>query len=94
MFQGDGITQAGDTVGIDQLISAQPGLVPQENDILKRARMWAVTVTVFVGDVIGYAHMGLMADQSCDSTLQAKHDFEHLSKTRDMGIKHCHADNG
>ena len=34
-----------------------------------------------------------MTDQSGDSTLQAKHDFEHISKTRDVEIKHYHANN-
>mgnify|MGYP000436230487 FL=1 len=91
-MRGESISKAGDTVGIDQLISAQPGLLPQDKGILTRARVWAATV--FVDYVTGYIHVGLMTDQSGDQTLLAKHDFEHLSKTRDVNIKHYHADNG
>ena len=91
-LRGEKISEPGDTVGVDQLISAQPGLVPQEKGLLTRARIWAATV--FVDYVTGYIHVGLMTDQSGDSTLQCKHDFEHLSATRDVSIKHYHADNG
>ena len=35
-----------------------------------------------------------MQDQSGDSTLQSKHDFEHLCATQDVKVKHYHADNG
>ena len=71
------ITKAGDTVGIDQLVSAQSRLLPQDKGILTRARVWAATV--FVDYVTGYIHVGLMTDQSGDQLLIAKHDFEHLS---------------
>ena len=35
-----------------------------------------------------------MTDQSGESTLQAKHDYEHLAATRNVKFKHYHADNG
>jgi hypothetical protein len=91
-LQGEEISKPGETVGIDQLILAQPGLVPQEKGIFIRARIWAATV--FFDYVSGYIHVGLMTDQSGESTLQAKHDFEHLSGTHDVRVKHYHADNG
>ena len=34
----------GQCVGVDQMISAQPGLIPQEKKNLTRARIWACTV--------------------------------------------------
>ena len=49
---------------------------------------------MFIDYVTGYVHVGLMKDQSGEATLQAKHDFEHISSTRDVNVKHYHAYNG
>ena len=73
------ISKPGKTIGVDQLISAQPGLVPQEKGLITRARIWAATV--YICYVTGYIYVGLMTDQSDESTLQTKHDFEHLVST-------------
>ena len=54
-LRGEQISSAGDTVSIDQLISAQPGLVPQEKGIMTRAHIWAATI--FIGHVTGYIHV-------------------------------------
>ncbi|KAL7463725.1 hypothetical protein ACHAXS_009080, partial [Conticribra weissflogii] len=35
-----------------------------------------------------------MTDQTAESALKAKYQFEHLAGTRDVPIKHYHADNG
>ena len=91
-LRGDDISGPGDTVGVDQLISAQPGLVPQEKGILACARIWAATV--FIDYVTGYVHVALMTDQYGEYTLQAKHDYKHLSATQNVKVKHYHADNG
>ena len=91
-LRGEKITKPGETIGVDQLISAQPGLVPQEKGMMTRAQIWAATV--FICYVTGYIHVGLMTDQSGDQTLQCKHDFEHKCATRGVDIKHYHADNG
>jgi len=91
-LRGEKPTEPGQTVGVDQLISAQPGLVPQSKGAMTRARIWAATV--FVCYVTGYIHVGLMTDQSGDQTLQCKHDFEHKCATRGVKVKHYHADNG
>ena len=66
-LRGDDISGPGDTVGVDQLISAQPGLVIQEKGILTRARIWAAPV--FIEYVPGYVHAALMTDQSGEYTL-------------------------
>ena len=67
-MQGKAISQPAETVGCNQLISAQPGLVPHDKGILTRARIWAATI--YVDYVTGYVHIGLMQDQSGDTTLQ------------------------
>ena len=91
-LRGKDISKQGDTIGVDQLISAQPVLVSQEKVIITRARIWAATV--FIDYVKGYVHVGMMQYKSGEATLQDKHDFEHLSSTRDVNIKHYHAENG
>ncbi len=90
-LRGEEISKTGVTIGIDQLISTQPRLVPQEKGILTQARVWAATI--FVDYVTGYFRVGFMTDQSGDSTLQANRDFEHLEATRDINIKEYHTDN-
>ena len=75
----DYISGPGNTVGVNKLISAQPVFVPQEKGILTRAIIWASTV--FIDYVTGYVHVALMTDQSGESTIQAKHDYEHLAAT-------------
>jgi len=35
-----------------------------------------------------------MTYQSGESTLQMKHDFEHICAAQDVKVKHYHADNG
>ncbi len=77
---------------MDQLISAQPGLVPQDKGNLTRAWIWAATV--FVDYFTKFVHVALMTDQTAESALKAKYQFEHLAGTRDVPIKHYHADNG
>ena len=91
-LRGKEISKPGDTIRFDQLISDQPVLGPQEKGIMTRVRIWVATV--FIGYVTGYVHVGLMQYQSGEATLQAKHNFEHLSSTRTVNIKHYHADNG
>ena len=91
-LRGKEISKPGDTIGVDQLISAQPGLVTQEKGIITCSRIWEATV--FIDYFIGYVHVGMIQDKSGEATLQAKHYFEHLSSTRGVNIKHYHAENG
>ena len=44
VLQSADITKPGKRVGTDQIVSAQPGLVPQEKDQITRARIWGATV--------------------------------------------------
>ena len=64
----------GERVYTDQLVSAQPGLVPQEKGSSTRARIWGATI--FVDKVTDCTKVHLMQDASGDSTIEAKHAFE------------------
>ena len=57
------------------MISAQPGLIPQEKVNLTQSRIWACTV--FVVYYTGYVFVALMRDLTAESTLAAKKEFEH-----------------
>ena len=91
-LRDEDLKKPGGVVGVDHLISAQPGLVPQAKGSLTRARIWAATI--FIDYATGFVHVGLMSDESGDLTLEAKHNFEHLCATRGIKVKACHADNG
>ena len=88
----ENISKAGQCVGVDQMISAQPGLIPQEKGNLTRARIWACTV--FVDYYTGFVYVALMRDLTGESTLAAKKEFEHRCAIRGVKVQHYHADNG
>ena len=70
----------GQTVGTDQLVSAQPGLVPQERGKLTRARIWGATI--FIDYASRWVNVQLMQDATGESTMDAKQAFEQASATR------------
>ena len=74
------------------MISAQPGLIPQEKVNLTRARIWACTV--FVDYYTGYVFVALMRDLNADLTLAVKKEFERRCAVRGVKVKHYHSDNG
>ena len=86
------ITKPGQRVGTDQIVSAQPGLVPQEKGQMTRARIWGATV--FVDYASRWVKVHLIQDATGESTLEAKNDFERDCMTRNVVPKHYHADNG
>ena len=43
---GKNVRQPGQTIGTDQLVLAQPGLVPQEKGTMTRTRIWGATIFV------------------------------------------------
>ena len=86
------LTQPGQCVGVDQMISAQPGLIPQEKGHLTRGRIWACTI--FVDYFTGFVFVALMRDLTAESTLAAKKEFEHRCAVRGVKVRHYHADNG
>jgi len=91
-LRGASITKPGQCVAIDQMVSAQPGLLPQEKGLLTRARIWGCTV--FVDYATNYTCIILMRDLSAESTLAAKREFEHRCAIRGITVQRYHADNG
>jgi len=92
VLRGPTLSQPGEEVGTDQIVSAQPGLVPQEKGQLTRARIWGATV--FIDYHSGKVKVHLMQDSSGESTIEAKHAFERDSMSHGVQIQHYHADNG
>ena len=92
VLRSPAITKPGECVAVDQIISAQPGLVPQDKGSLTRARIWGCTV--FVDYATSLVNVVLMRDLSAESTLAAKQEFEEKCATKGVTIKHYHADNG
>ena len=84
--------QPGSMASIDQLISAQPGLVPQTSGHLTAARIWAATI--FLDHYTRHIYVHLMRDQSQDSTLEAKAAYERHANTFGVDVKAYRADNG
>ncbi len=82
----------GDGVSTDQLVSAQPGLVPQMSGSLTAARITGATV--FVDHVTQYVYVHLMKDLTQDATIEAKAACERLFASFGHKIRHYRADNG
>ena len=88
----DSDTTSGPSVSIDQLISAQPGLVPQVSGRLTSARIWAATI--FLDHCSRHVHVHLMRDQTQESTLEAKAGYERHANTYGITVDSYRADNG
>ena len=80
----------GARVSVDQLISAQPGLVPRMEGGHTRARIWAATVFKDHFSDLIYTH--LMTSPSLEETIAAKQAYEKF--VNPTTIKSYHADNG
>ena len=92
VLQSAEITNPRQRVGTDQIVSAQTGLVPQEKGQMTRARIWGATV--FVEYASRWVKVHLMQDATGDSKLEANNSFERDCMTRNIVLKHYHADNG
>ena len=88
----DSESKPGDRIATDQIVSAQPGLVPQEKGTPTRVRVWGATV--FIKCAMNWVKFKLMQDASGKSTLEAKHAFERDCTTRGVTPNRYHADNG
>jgi hypothetical protein len=82
----------GKCVSTDQLISAQPGLVPQTGGSLTRDRIWAANIAV---DHYTDIHKAvLLRSPSTEETLTAKLATEKFFRQHGAKIEQWHADNG
>ncbi len=82
----------GTRASTDQLVSAQPSLIPQ---ISGRITHQCVTgATVFVDHCSDHVYVYLMRDLSLDETLAAKHGYEWFLALHGIQSKAYHANNG
>ena len=82
----------GKCVSMDQLISTQPGLIPQFWGHLTRDRIWAANVAV--DHFTNVIKVALMKTTSQAETLDAKLATEKFFKDHGYDIERWHADNG
>jgi hypothetical protein len=82
----------GKCVSMDQMVSAQPGLIPQMAGFLTNLRIWGASI--FVDHYSDYVFVALMCDLTMYETLLAKSSFErHANKGGVSIISYC-VDNG
>ncbi len=82
----------GKYVSMDQLVSAQPGLIPQMAGFLTNLRIWGATI--FVDHFSDFVFVALMHDLTHDETLLAKTSFERNTSDGGVTINSYQADNG
>ena len=82
----------GNGVSVDQIVSAQPGLIPQMSGFLTSKKVWGCTA--FVDHASDYVYVHLMKDLTLDETLLAKEALEKLMAQAGRTVTHYHADNG
>jgi hypothetical protein len=79
-------------VSMGQIVSAQPGLIPQMADFLTNFRIWGAAI--FVDHFLDYVYVALMHDLTLDETLFAKSSFERHAFDGGVNVKSCQANNG
>ena len=82
----------GDGVSADQVVSAQPGLVPQMSGKLTSERIWGATT--FVDHVSDYVYVHTMKSFTSEDTLVAKKAFEKIFTLAGRKVKSYRCDNG
>ncbi|MGL6008734.1 MAG: hypothetical protein ACRC1D_04685 [Culicoidibacterales bacterium] len=82
----------GKRVSMDQMVSAQPGLIPQMSGHLTHLRIMGATI--FVDHFSDHVYVYLMKDLTLDETLLAKHAYENFLASLGVESKAYHADNG
>ena len=82
----------GSLVCVDQLISSQPGLLPQSSGYLTASRIWACNVFLDVNTGYGFGFM--MCNTSLEQTIKAKQAFEFELSKHNIKVMAYRADNG
>ena len=82
----------GDGVSVDQIVSAQPGLIPQMSGFLTSCRIWGCTS--FCDHVSDFIYIHLMQDVTVDEMILGVKAFEKVMVQANCSVKHYHADNG
>jgi hypothetical protein len=82
----------GKKASLDQMVSAQPGLIPQMSGHL--TNLCVMAATIFVDHFLDHVYMYLMKDLTLSETLLAKHAYEHFLASLGIESKGYHTDNG
>jgi hypothetical protein len=82
----------GDGASVDQIIPAQPGLIPQMAGFLTSKQIWGCTT--FIDHISDHIYVHLMKDFTIMETLLAKLAFKKLCAKANCSIKYYQADNG
>ena len=77
---------------MDQIVSAQPGLIPQMSGSL--LNLGIMGATVFVDHFSDNVYVYLMRNLILDETILAKNAYERLLHSVGVTAKSYHADNG
>jgi hypothetical protein len=77
---------------MDQIVSAQPGLIPQMSGFLTSRRIWGCTTFYDHGSDFVYVHR--MRNFTVDGTILAVNVFEKVLAQAQRFVKHYHADTG
>ncbi|KAL7504927.1 hypothetical protein ACHAXN_005718, partial [Cyclotella atomus] len=85
-------TKPGDGQSLDQLVSAQPGLIPQMSGFLTSSCYWGATIVI--DHVSNFVYCHLMKALTLDETIEAKKSWEILLHQAGHTASHYHADNG
>jgi hypothetical protein len=82
----------GKCASMDQMVSAQPGLIPQMSGRL--TNLCVMGAMVFVDHYSDHVYIYLMKDLTLSETLMAKHAYERFLASLGIDSKAYHADNG
>ena len=77
---------------IDQIVSSQPGLIPQMAGFLTSERYYGATT--IVDHVTDYVYVHLMRNLTLEETIKAKRSWEKILHDAGHTVKHYQADNG
>ena len=81
-----------DGVSVDNIVSSQPGLIPQMSFFLTKQRLWGATT--FLDHISDFVYVHLMQDLSLAETMLAKEAMKKVMAHSGRSVKHYHADNG
>jgi len=82
----------GKLVCVDQMVSSQPGLVPQSSGYLTASRIWACTI--FLDVFSGYGYGFMIRDTYLNQTILAKQTFERELSKHNIRVHAYRTDNG
>ena len=82
----------GNGVSINQIVSAQPGLIPQMSGFFTSRRIWGCTT--FCDHVSDFVYVHPMQDYTVDKTILAVKAFKKVMAQANRTVKHYHTNNG